>query len=173
MNLKRTILFSLGGLFFMGLAMATTYFCLEHFVYSRKFSKTCSLSRDQKWTHLLGLTPEQEKQLAPFDAALEKDLQEIQLKMAQERMALCTILRDNVGDSKDLEVLVNRIAALESQQQTEVVRHLVNVRNVLTPEQKTKFFSAIMQDICQGCRAISGDGKEICGMCKSSKGSVQ
>lgn len=173
MNLKRGVLVGVGLVLTLGVAIVTTYLCLEHFVFSRRATVPQGVVAAHAWAHTIGLSKEQEDRLKPLDASLEKDVKTLQLKLAQERMALCSLLRDGVSDSKELDDYVARVGALESQQQRRVVQHLIEMRNVLTPEQKDKFFNAIMQDICQGCRTTVGHGKDMCGMCAMPKRNSQ
>lgn len=168
MKVRRGFLIGAALLFTLGVAMVTTYLCLEHFVFSRRTAPQGVVAA-HAWAHKIGLTPDQEEKLKPLDASLEKDLKGLQVKLAQERMALCTLLRDGTSDSKELDEYVARVGALESQQQRRVVQHLIVMREILTPDQKGKFFNAIMQDICLGCRMTIGDEKDMCGMCAIPK----
>lgn len=172
MKVRRGFLIGAAMVLTLGVAMVTTYLCLEHFVFSRRTAPQGVVAA-HAWVHKIGLTPDQEEKLKPLDVSLEKDLKGLQVKLAQERMALCTLLRDGASDSKELDEYVARVGALESQQQRRVVQHLIVMRDILTPDQKEKFFNAIMQDICLGCRTTIGDGKDMCGMCAIPKGRSQ
>lgn len=165
MNIKRLTFFGVGFLLIFGLALATTYLCLEHFVFSRRAEIHNGTVNALAWSRTIRMTKEQDQRLKPLEASLKKDLKGLQLKLAQERMALCSLLRDGSTDSKELDGYVARVAALESQQQRCVIQHLVAIREILTLEQKNQFFNAIMQDICQGCRTTIGDDGDLCGMC--------
>ncbi len=173
MNIKRLTFFFVGFLLIFGVALGATYLCLEHFVFSRQVEQPKSMVNAHGWSNAIGLTKAQEEKLRPLEAALEKDIKGLQLKLAQERMSLCSLLRDDASDSKKLDDYVSRVGALESQQQRRVVEHLIEMRDILTTDQKDKFFNAIMQDICQGCRTTIGNGKDMCGMCAIPKGKFQ
>lgn len=169
MNFRRLAIYGVVLLFVFGTAIATTYLCLEHFVYSRRMLPA-GVTASHAWAHQIGMTKDQEKKLEPMEAALQKDLDSIQLKLAQERMALCSLMHKGSQDSKELDGYINRVGTLEAEQQRRVVRHLLAMRDILTPEQKDKFFTAIMQGICQGCRTSLKMNKDMCGMCPTKKG---
>ncbi len=172
MKVRRGFLIGAAVVLTLGVAMVTTYLCLEHFVFSRRTAPQGVVAA-HAWAHRIGLTPNQEEKLKPLDASLQKDLKGLQVKLAQERMALCSLLRDGTSDSKELDEYVARVGALESQQQRRVVQHLFVMRDILTPDQKKKYFNAIMQDICQGFRTTIGDDGDLCGMCALPHGRSQ
>ena len=165
---KRVISFVIAGLVLFGLALGTTYLCARHFAAGQGGSGNIYASHN--WAHEIGLSKEQEKQLEPLEKTLQKDLSSIQLKLAQDRMALCSLMRQEPADTKELDTYITRVAQLEAEQQRRVVQHLLAMRDILTPAQKDKFFSAIMQGICQGCRMSTHSGKDMCGMCNLKRG---
>lgn len=169
MNSRRLIFYGLGLFLVFGTALATTYFGLEHFVYSRR-SLPAGVMASHPWAHQIGLNKDQEAKLEPMEATLQKDLDGIQLKLARERLVLCSLMHKGSKDSQELDQYINRVGALEAEQQRRVVRHLLAMRDILTPEQKDKFFTAIMEGICQGCRASLKMDKDMCGMCPIQKG---
>lgn len=165
MNIRRLAFYGTALLIVFGTAIATTYLCLEHFGYSRH-AAPAGVSAAHAWAHQIGLNHEQEAKLEPLEKALQKDLSDLQIKLAQERIALCALMRQDFSDPKELDAYIRRVGALEAEQQKRVVQHLLTMRGLLTPDQKEKFFDAIMQGICQGCRTSTGNGKDMCGMCK-------
>lgn len=173
MNIKRLIFFGVGFLLILGVGLGTTYLCLKHFVYSRRTEMSKGMLSAHGWSNAIGLTKAQEEKLKPLETSLKKDVKGLQLKLARERMVLCSLLREGDSGSEKLDEYISRVGALESQQQRRVVQHLMAVRDILTSDQKDKFFSAIMQDICQSCRTTIGIGNDVCGMCAIPKGKSQ
>lgn len=173
MNIKRLAFYGVGFLLLFGVALATTYLCLEHFVFSRRVEMSRGVGNVRAWSRTIGLTMEQDQRLKPLEASFEKDIKGFQLRLAQERVALCSLLRDGAVDSKEQDGYISRVGALESQQHRRVVQHLITIREILTLEQRNKFFNSIMQDICLGCRTTIGDERDMCGMCAIPQGRPQ
>lgn len=166
---KRLLVGATLGLFVFGVALAATYLCLEHFAFSRRETGPGVYSA-HNWVHQIGLTKEQEQKLEPLEKSLQQDLKKIQVKLAQDRIALCSLMRQEPSDTKELDKYINQVAQLEAEQQRRVIQHLLVVRNILTPTQRDKFFAAIMQDICVGCRTAVPGQKCLCGMHTTMKG---
>ena len=165
MRNKRLLLGGALGLFVFGVGLASTYLGLEHFAFNRQGAGS-GVYAAHDWAHHIGLTREQEQKLEPLEKSLQQDLDNIQVKLAQDRMALCSLMRQEPADTKELDRYINQVAQLEAEQQRRVVGHLLAMRDILSPAQKEKFFSAIMQGICKGCRTSTGNGKDMCGLCK-------
>lgn len=146
----------------LGLAILTSFLCLKHFSQSRMSSGTVAA---QTWAKKVNLSTEQKKKLEPLEASLNRDVAALQVRLASERMALCSLMRQEPADKSELDKYINSVSALEAEQQRRVVQHLLAVRDILTPQQKDQFFTAIMQDICQGCRAMTGSQIDMCAQC--------
>lgn len=166
--MKKLTIWGSAFILIFGIALATSYLCLKHFEAGRQ-SVPAGVVSAHEWAHSIGLTKDQEKKLEPMELSLKTDIDSLQIKLAQERIALCSLMHSASGDSKELDAYINRIGALEAEQQRRVVGHLLAMRDILTPIQKDKFFAAIMQGICQGCRTSTGNNKDMCGMCNMKK----
>lgn len=158
----------LGTLLVLGVAGGTTYFFLNHVQRQHQALAPGSASVTQ-WTKGVKLTPEQKKKLEPLEASLKKDLDGLQLQLAKERMSICSIMREETQDTAKIVSYVSKVSALEGQQQRRVIQHLLDIRAILTPEQKDKFFAAIMHDVCENCRMATNTNDCLCGMCKIKK----
>lgn len=167
MNRKRVIVITLAAFAFVSLSAGVTYLALRHGMFKQEGSVTGLASR--KWAREIGLTEDQQKRLAPLEQTLKKDLQKVQMQLANERMALCGILHGGSNDTKELDRYIGKIAGLEAQQQKLVVSHLVSMRDALTPDQRDRFFNAVMKDICQSCRMATDTNTCLCGMCNLKK----
>jgi len=168
LNRQKLIAFSLAGLFLGGIAFTTVYFSAHYFAHN---SQAAPLGEIDTATLIrkMNLSAEQKKELIPMEASLKKDIDGIQVKLAQERMALCELLSKDTSDPQELDAYVNRVSAMEAQQQRRVVEHLLAMRGLLTPAQKKELFSSLMQAICKGCRSTGSHHKCICGMCAHEK----
>lgn len=114
-----------------------------------------------EWAHGLDLTEEQEERLKPLEAALEQDLGGLRAGLARERVELCRALRDEGRDFASMRGTIDRVATLEGAQQERVVRHLVEMRGLLTAKQKEEFFALIMREIHP--EGLPEEGKNLSG----------
>lgn len=167
--MKRWIVWISAFVLFFGFAVVTTYLCAKHLTAGRHNAPD-GVFGAHEWAHSIGLTKEQEKRLEPMEASLKKDVDGMQVKLAQERIALCSLMHNSSGNSKELDAYIQRIGVLEAEQQRRVVQHLMAMRDILTPAQRDQFFAAIMQQICVGCRTAVPGHKCLCGMHAEMKG---
>ncbi len=165
MNLKRFGIFVAMLFIITGLASGVTYLFLNRI-------QSCSCQIIETGTHIsqvlahgLVFTPEQKKKLKPLESELSKKLERIQLKLAEKRISMCRLLKQEGTKAKDLRRHVNEVSKIEARQHELIIGHLIAMRDILTPEQKDKFFAAIMSDICHACRGITGHSKCMCGKC--------
>jgi Spy/CpxP family protein refolding chaperone len=158
---RRIVGLAAAGLAIFGIGFATTYYFARHAAQS--YGPT-GLYAAHNWAHEIGLSKDQEKRLDPLEQSLKKDLSAVQIKLAEDRMTLCSLMRQEPADPKEVDSYVNRVAQLEAVQQRRVVLHLLAMRDILTPQQKDKFFAAIMREICECCRAAVPGQKCLCGM---------
>jgi Spy/CpxP family protein refolding chaperone len=146
--MKRKILAYLGLLITVAAVSAGTSYWV-----SRKSAQKAG--GPATWLHEAELSSDQLQKLEPHEAALKRDLDSLQIVLAKERLSICDLIRSDNHDPVELQQHVTRVAQLEAAQQEVVVRHLMTVSQVLTPEQKDKFFDTMMRDICVGCRQMS------------------
>jgi Spy/CpxP family protein refolding chaperone len=166
MNKKFILIIGAGFLIVLGFAASTTYMCLKHFSNCQTVAPSMAISSAHEWAHKIGLTEDQEQKLAPYEASLKKDMQSIQVKLAEERIALCRLIQQEPANSKKVTEYTERVSALEAKQQQLVINHLIVMRDILTPDQRQKLFSSLMHEICVGCRQMVPGQKCMCGMCK-------
>ncbi len=166
MSRKTILIFAAGSLFVLGLAASTTYLCLKHFSGCQAIAPTSGgIFPAHEWANELSLTLEQKKKIEPDGASLKKDLQPIQVKLAEERIALCRLIQEEPANSKKVTDYSQRVSALEAEQQKLVINHLIVMRDIITPGQREKLFSSLMHEICMSCRKIVPGQKCLCGMC--------
>ncbi len=110
------------------------------------------IANARKWLHETELDADQLEKLEPHEAALRRDLTSLQILLAQERIAIINLIRDGKSTPESIKNHVNRVSQLEAAQQELVVNHLSTMSQILTPDQKDKFFTSMMSGICTGCR---------------------
>lgn len=158
------------GFFILTVAVsgATSYWVVKRCsLYGTQNRHHTSAENAHRWLHEANLTPEQIKKLTPLETNLKHDLDILQTKIAEQRISICSILMESDGIDKKLSTMVNRVAELEGTQQKLIIQHLLAMRDIMTPVQKEKFFTAIMKDICVGCRSnlCSTSVACMCGHC--------
>lgn len=164
MNVKRFGIFA--ALFFItaGLAAGGTYFFLRLLSPQICQRATMELYTPHLWAHKLSLTRSQKKKLEPLEAKLSLNLESMQIESAGKRIALCRLLKNESIQEKDIDRYAKQIAEVEEEKKKFIIGHLIAIRDILTPEQKNKFFDAIMRDICSTCRTTKHP-ECLCGQC--------
>jgi Spy/CpxP family protein refolding chaperone len=150
MTIKRLTLWSAGALAVLAVALGSTYMMLTC-CRAHPTVKSLDMTGAHRWIHQLHLTEEQKTNLIPLETSLQKDLEPLQMKLADARVALCGVLGDDNADENQVDRYVDQVADLESQQQHRIVRHLWEMRSVLTPEQRKSFFTSLTQAVCENC----------------------
>lgn len=93
----------------------------------------------------LSLSPEQEKNLLEYREACHSIIDSLSTPLQEERRLLVDELKQEDPDLNRLIEIVERINLLQLKAQTKIVKHLLEVKNVLEPEQQGKFFKIVME----------------------------
>jgi Spy/CpxP family protein refolding chaperone len=93
----------------------------------------------------LSLSPEQEKNLLEYRKACHSIIDSLSTPLQEERRLLVDELKQEDPDLDRLIEIVERINLLQLKAQTKIVEHLLEVKNVLEPEQQGKFFKIVME----------------------------
>ena len=163
--MKKIVIVSVVVLSVIGLSLGTTYIGMKFMAGHQKDSH--EFSSAHKALHKLKLTKEQKEKLEPLEKELKEELNALQIKMATERIVVCSMMGSTGGDWTDIDASVEKIGALQTEQQKIVVRHLYKMKDILTEEQRSQFFGAMMEEICRSCRAQTGlsEAQCLCGHC--------
>jgi Spy/CpxP family protein refolding chaperone len=86
----------------------------------------------------LGLSDEQVKQISAINMKFRKEHLAIDEKMEPKRLEMRTVLRADVVDLKKAEALLRETSEFHVQKQLLMIRHRIEIEQVLTPEQKKK-----------------------------------
>jgi len=89
----------------------------------------------------LSLTEDQMAQLEARRTSFEKQIVEIRIKLREKREALMEEIRAAVPDSTRIDQLVDEIGTLQLELEKQTIRHILQEKAILTPEQREKFFS--------------------------------
>lgn len=171
--MKKTINYLILLVSIAGISAGTSYMVSKKVaVKKHEAQATPDIANARKWIHEATLSGEQLEKLEPIEAALKRDLDSLQIVLAKERLVVCSIFRTAKPTEEQLKSHVQRIAQLESAQQELIIKHLIAMSEILTLDQKDKFFTAMMSDICTGCReGFCKPGTPcMCGSCPMGKG---
>lgn len=87
----------------------------------------------------LNLTPAQQRQIASLETDFATRRQALELEMRASNAELAAAIRAEHGYGPRVTAAVERFHRAMGQLQTEMIRHVFAMREVLTPEQKAKF----------------------------------
>lgn len=154
MSIKKALLYGVLAVGLLCLATCTTYFCLHHFMTPQRMASLgpAGVATAHDLIHSIGWDAEQEKKLGPLEKDLRLSSSRTQAELAEERMALCQLLRADSLDQKAIDQSVQKLGRLYTEQERLVVQHLVAMRGLMRPDQKEKFFDTLMRGICEKCR---------------------
>lgn len=93
----------------------------------------------------LFLSAEQEKMLLERREIFHSILDSISLNIQEERRLLVAELKQEDPDLDRLKEIIEKINLLQLQAQKKVVEHLLEVKEMLEPDQQEKFFKIVLE----------------------------
>jgi Spy/CpxP family protein refolding chaperone len=94
----------------------------------------------------LGLSKAQLAQIDPLAQKFHGRLAELGNSMEGKKETLLDLLRKD-GDPASIENLRNEMAATQDEIQKEVITHITQIRNILNPSQRQRFFDLMRQSM--------------------------
>ncbi len=116
----------------------------------------------------LCLSGMQEKCIKGFRGAFDSETRDVRTKMQEKRRALVEELRKASPDRATLETLIEDISRLQAEIQKKAVENILKEKEVLTDEQKAKFFRLFEDHVCprlqkaEGGSGSGAGGREGC-----------
>ncbi|MBI4369074.1 MAG: periplasmic heavy metal sensor [Elusimicrobia bacterium] len=148
-----------------GLVAYGTWCCLDWMVKRRMNEK--SLWASETWSQFLDLSPQQRSNVQLMEAKLQGDLATLQTELTQNQIALCRLMMTPKAlDKGTLNKILGKTNALRNQKEDKMLNHFIALRETLNPGQQKRLFTALMRDVCQGCRISTGSKKDYCGLCE-------
>lgn len=92
----------------------------------------------------LQLTPDQSRRIASLEADFATRRQALELEMRAANAELASAIREEHGYGPRVTAAVERFHHAMGALQTEMIRHLFAMREVLTPAQKAKFDDTVV-----------------------------
>jgi|GEM_PF-795217 len=96
----------------------------------------------------LNLTPEQEAQMNAAREKLFEQVDELWRELTAEREALAEFLATAEPDRASISTRLDKITSLQQRLQWCAVNHLLEKKNLLTPEQRVTFNETIRSRVC-------------------------
>ncbi len=142
---------SLGFLLAISLAMNVFFLAKMEFPSSRtslvkqpEAPGGCPISEgDHHLYQALGLSSHQLEKVQPLALIFHDRLQRLQQEMETARTHLVRLLAQDSVDHSQAEELRKQMAAVQDQIQKEVISHLLELKEILTPGQRERFFSLL------------------------------
>ena len=98
----------------------------------------------------LSLSESQLKQLKPLEKSLELKMEKLRILLREKRGELVDLLTEPQPDQKAIANKLNEIASGQVELEKEIVTHLLQIKEILTPMQQKKFFALIEDRLCPG-----------------------
>ncbi|MCP4213059.1 MAG: Spy/CpxP family protein refolding chaperone [bacterium] len=119
--------------------------------------KSCSSCLDLK------LSPRQIEQLESLHSAFKTDLQPLKAQIKEERHKLLELLKKDSLDEQGTHLHITHIAQFQTGIQERFVRYFFDVKALLAPSQREKFFFYFHDEMC-------GKGTGLCISCRKKHG---
>jgi hypothetical protein len=107
---------------------------------------SCCLPED------ISLTPVQEKQIQKLQQDFCQCRDTLSLNIDRKRFMLAEILLQPNPDSRAIETLVENIARLQADMEKQTIKHILEVKSLLPPEQQDRFIKPILHEIQRRCQ---------------------
>jgi len=96
----------------------------------------------------LCLDGRQEKCIQDFRCAFDSEIRDIRARMQEKRRAMVKELKKGSPDGPTLNKLIEDMSRLQTEIQRKAVENLLKEKEVLTDEQKAKFFRLFEDQVC-------------------------
>lgn len=142
------------------LLIVVNFSALLTFAYNRWAPKPAGApAAKDSFVRELCLSGTQEKCINGFRCAFDSETRDIRTKMQAKRLALVEELKKASPDGARLESLIEDISGLQAEIQKKAVENILKEKEVLTDEQKAKFFRLFQDHVCPRLeRAEKGSG---------------
>ncbi len=154
---KKLLLFLLVGSLALNLGFLAVY-AKKYFQTPPPNAAACPLnaSMDHLYT-FLGLSGEQLQRIESIAHDFHMRIGEISGQIIEKRNSLLREFEKDVTDRAAIDAIHRDIAVLQSQMQELVVAHLIEMKTIMTPEQRDKFFASMernfaLQDFSFPCQ---------------------
>jgi len=106
---------------------------------------------------LIALTNEQKRQVEDIRRDFLPKVEGIRQSLRGNRLQLNELLFAEVPDLKIIEEKSNEISALQAKLEREVIDHILQEKELLSPEQKREFYQVIRSEFDKGGLGVHGE----------------
>lgn len=110
---------------------------------------------------LIALTDEQKRQVEDIRRDFLPKVEEIRQSLRQKRLQLNDLLFTEAPDMKVVAEKSNEISALQARLEQEVIDHILQEKELLSPEQKREFYQVIRNEFEKGGLGVHGERSTI------------
>lgn len=144
------LIYALAALaFLVAGAAATRYVLARTALHECPFCQAAAPLQD--WSRRTDLTPVKKERLSSLESSYQKGTNGLLSRLSEGQTRLCSLLETAPADSPTVDEQVDRVAAIRKEQDRLAAHHLLDVREVLTPDQRAGLFSAMKKGVCQPC----------------------
>jgi Spy/CpxP family protein refolding chaperone len=106
---------------------------------------------------LIALTNEQKRQVEDIRRDFLPKVEGIRQSLRGNRLQLNELLFAEVPDMKTIAEKSNEISALQAKLEREVIDHILQEKELLSPEQKREFYQVIRNEFDKGGLGVHGE----------------
>jgi Spy/CpxP family protein refolding chaperone len=106
---------------------------------------------------LIALTNEQKRQVEDIRRDFLPKVEGIRQSLRDNRLQLNELLFAEVPDLKTIAKKSNEISALQAKLEREVIDHILQEKELLSPEQKREFYQVIRNEFVKGGLGVHGE----------------
>jgi len=106
----------------------------------------------------LFLSDSQRKRVESLNRAFYPKITRMRAQLAEKRAELSELLEGSSLNQEEVEVKINEIAHLQAQLEKEVLNHIGEVGQILTPAQRKRFFSFVRERLRRREKGWGRDG---------------
>ena len=106
---------------------------------------------------LITLTEEQKRQVEDIRRDFLPKVEGIRQSLRQKRLQLNDLLFSDAPDMKTITEKSNEISALQAKLEREVIDHILQEKNLLSPKQKKEFYRVIRNEFEKGGLGVHGE----------------
>jgi Spy/CpxP family protein refolding chaperone len=106
---------------------------------------------------LITLTKEQKRQVEDIRRDFLPKVEDIRQSLRSNRHQLNELLFSEAPDLKTIEEKSNEISAIQARLEREVIDHILQEKELLSPEQKREFYEVIRNEFEKGGLGVHGE----------------
>lgn len=98
----------------------------------------------------LSLSESQKARMEALDKPFRSKVNQLKAELRQKRDELSALLLEPNPTAESINAKLDEIATLQVELQKVVVAHLLEIKEILTPEQQKRFFAMIIEELSPG-----------------------